>query len=773
MYCTHCGHPLTAHGRFCTHCGHPVPAYSDEQLEELSPEGGKASEVPPESPPEPPPDMDIPETPTEPPEEPPAPPEEPEPADADSPPPPEEPESPEEAPPPESEPEPEPESKPEPEPEPEPESKPESEPEPEPEPEPKPKKRKWLWVAIGAAAVVLIVGVVLVLFFNAQNRAYRDAMHRAEDAWVLQAYSAVIDAYEDALEIKPDKAEPVLGMAKAYICLEDYGTAETLLSRLGLGPQDAGYELQEQLLSLAKLAWIQPQVDGGSFPTVWVSFETPESFALAEDHFTIVEGEQTQELAECQSEAGQFRLSYEAPESFVSEEVRTITVQATVEEATVTFTVDYTTPYFAEAYLSLITTDVSEYPLVRTYFQIVDETGTPLTQLDAGAFQLRERVQGGEFLAREVKSAFLLEENAGLNISLAADKSGSISYEDLDDIQRIMSSFVRQLNFTVGDRAEILAFDDIVQQMCFYTGDINLLLGGIGNMSPGGLTAFYDAVYDGITNSALQGGARCVIAFTDGIDNASLHSSQEVVSCANEKQVPVYIIGVGSEVEADTLRSMAEQTGGQYWHIDDLYDLEAIFQAVYTEQMQLYVVEYESDSSLDAYLSRDLEVRVKGEECRGMESFTFTPVHSLTPEQRDRSERYELVKGAYSWEEADQMCREMGGHLATITSQQEMDTVVDLLESEGLKYTWLGGYTSYDEYGQVYGHWVTGEPFDFEAWTETEPSRVDADGVSEWYIMLWYLPDYGGWSWNDQRNYPFPASTKLENSAGFVCEFEI
>lgn len=738
MYCTHCGHPLTAHGRFCTHCGHPVPAYSDEQLEELGPESAAPSDSPPEEPPE-----------------------------ALSKDPPEEPEPPEDIPP----------SKPEP--EPEPESNAESEPEPafesasEPEPEPKKPKRKWLWLAMGAAAVVLIVSVVLVLFFNAQNRAYRDAMRRAEDAWALQAYSAVIDAYEDALEVKPNKAEPVLGMAKAYICLSDYGTAETLLSRLGLGPQDAGYELQEQLLSLAKLAWIQPQVDGGSFPAVRVSFETPENFALAEDHFTILEGGETQEPVECRSEEGQLLLSYEAPESFVSEEVRSITVEVTVEEATVTFTADYQTPYFAEATLSLITTDVSDYPLVRTYFQIADESGTPLTGLDTDAFLLEERIQGGGYLAREVKAAFLLEENAGLNISLAADKSSSISYDDLEAIQSVMSSFVRQLNFTVGDRAEILAFDDIVQQMCFYTGDLSLLLGGIENMSPGGLTAFYDAVYDGITNSALQGGARCVIAFTDGMDNASLHSAREVITYANDKQVPVYIIGVGSEVETDTLRTMAGQTGGQYWHIDTLYDLEAIFQAVYTEQMQLYVVEYESDETLDAYLSRDIEVRVKGEACRGMAAFSFTPVRSLTAEQRNRSERYALVKGAYSWEEADQICREMGGHLATITSQQEMDTIVSLLEDEGLKYTWLGGYTSYDEDGQVYGHWVTGEPFDFEAWTETEPSRVDADGVAEWYIMLWYLPDYGGWSWNDQRNYPFPASTKLENSAGFVCEFEI
>lgn len=642
----------------------------------------------------------------------------------------------------------------------------------EEKPAPAKKKQTPLLIAIGVVAVALIACIALFVNMNTENGAYRDAMRSAEDAMKSGDYALAIDFYQTALELKPDKTEPVLGMAKAYLCLGDYAEAEALLTDLEIPEGEKGYDLRRKLLTLIRLAGTSLQVDAGAFPEITVIVEDTGDFALEKKDFAILEGDESRTIDEAQETGSGIRLTYEAEESFLSEEARGVSLVVTVEEVQLILEGDYITPYFEEAHLSMVTTDVSEYPKVRVYFQITDADGDPLTNLSASSFVVKERVEGGQFLAREVKDAFILEENAGLNISLAADKSGSISFSDLEKIKRVMSDFVRQLNFRVGDRAEILSFDDIVQQMCFYTNDLTLLLNGIDNMSPGDCTAFYDAVYDGVTNSALQGGARCVVAFTDGMDNASEHSANEVVSYAISKQVPVYIIGVGGSVETQTLRSMATQTGGQYWHIDDLYDLEVIFNQVYAEQMQLYVVEYESDKSLDPYLTRDLTIRVDGGSCRGEESFTFTPVRSLTEEEKSRSTRYELVKGVYSWEEADQKCRDMGGHLATITSQSEMDTLTKMLEDNDLKYAWLGGYTSYDENDNVYGHWVTGEDFSYEAWTVNEPSRVDADGVSEWYIMLWYLPDYGGWSWNDQRNYPFPANVKLEKSAAFICEYE-
>ena len=100
-----------------------------------------------------------------------------------------------------------------------------------------------------------------------------------------------------------------------------------------------------------------------------------------------------------------------------------------------------------------------------------------------------------------------------------------------------------------------------------------------------------------------------------------------------------------------------------------------------------------------------------------------------------------------------------------------MDTIIKLAEKAGYKYLWLGGYTSYDYDGSVFGHWITGEDFTYECWGPGEPSRVDLDGTEEYYIMLWYIPSMGGWNWNDQRNSTVDAGFH-QGKIAYVCEWE-
>ena len=136
--------------------------------------------------------------------------------------------------------------------------------------------------------------------------------------------------------------------------------------------------------------------------------------------------------------------------------------------------------------------------------------------------------------------------------------------------------------------------------------------------------------------------------------------------------------------------------------------------------------------------------------------------------------QYEVVKAAVSWEEASARCEAMGGHLATITSAAEMDQLSQIASDAGLTYVWIGGYTSIDPLTQeIYGHWVTAEPFDYEHWSTGEPSHVDkSDGVDERYLMLWNIPSLGGWSWNDQRNNPLDIAPKMADAMGYICEYD-
>ncbi len=143
------------------------------------------------------------------------------------------------------------------------------------------------------------------------------------------------------------------------------------------------------------------------------------------------------------------------------------------------------------------------------------------------------------------------------------------------------------------------------------------------------------------------------------------------------------------------------------------------------------------------------------------------------PEEPVYRSSYTLVKEAVTWAEAVERCEEMGGHLATITSREEEQKIIDLAEAQGVRYIWLGGYTSADESGNVRGHWITGEDFSaYQHWSSEEPSGKDLDGTAEDCIMLWNIERLGGWCWNDQRNDPVSVMASMGKDMGFVCEYE-
>ena len=59
---------------------------------------------------------------------------------------------------------------------------------------------------------------------------------------------------------------------------------------------------------------------------------------------------------------------------------------------------------------------------------------------------------------------------------------------------------------------------------------------------------------------------------------------------------------------------MAVFTNGAYWSIESWNaELAEIFNDIYERQKELYVVEYKSDSSMDMYLKRDLQVGISTE----------------------------------------------------------------------------------------------------------------------------------------------------------------
>lgn len=100
-----------------------------------------------------------------------------------------------------------------------------------------------------------------------------------------------------------------------------------------------------------------------------------------------------------------------------------------------------------------------------------------------------------------------------------------------------------------------------------------------------------------------------------------------------------------------------------------------------------------------------------------------------------------------------------------------MDKVSKLAQKAGLKFCWIGGYTEVDDNDNVYGTWITGEPFSYQKWYPGEPSRNDMDGTPESYLMMWYLKNK--WTWNDQRDDVLSSGLDyFKGNLGYICEYE-
>lgn len=81
--------------------------------------------------------------------------------------------------------------------------------------------------------------------------------------------------------------------------------------------------------------------------------------------------------------------------------------------------------------------------------------------------------------------------------------------------------------------------------------------------------------------------------------------------------------------------------------------------------------------------------------------------------------RYRIFDASLTWEEAEQYCEGLGGHLITVTSAAEQDIVEELLNNGDRNSYWLGGQLDEDSAWR----WITAESFDYSNWASGQPDN--------------------------------------------------
>jgi len=115
---------------------------------------------------------------------------------------------------------------------------------------------------------------------------------------------------------------------------------------------------------------------------------------------------------------------------------------------------------------------------------------------------------------------------------------------------------------------------------------------------------------------------------------------------------------------------------------------------------------------------------------------------------------YKIFTEKLSWFDAYTYCNNLGGHLVTITSEEEQTFVETYLNSQNFTSSaWIGAYTD-----GVKWQWITDEEFDYTNWLAGEPNCQS--GI-EFFAHI-DLSKFG--EWND-----LPPL----NTIYFICEWEV
>ncbi len=102
---------------------------------------------------------------------------------------------------------------------------------------------------------------------------------------------------------------------------------------------------------------------------------------------------------------------------------------------------------------------------------------------------------------------------------------------------------------------------------------------------------------------------------------------------------------------------------------------------------------------------------------------------------------YAIVDYKTDWFTAKEYCEQLGGHLVTITSEDEEQAIIPLYRYK--EYYFTGGYTEDHETWK----WITGETFEYSNWAPGEPNNVG--GVETVIHLNRFEEVFPNSGWND------------------------
>ena len=195
---------------------------------------------------------------------------------------------------------------------------------------------------------------------------------------------------------------------------------------------------------------------------------------------------------------------------------------------------------------------------------------------------------------------------APVSFAILLDVSGSMRIADKLERAKQMIQRLVALRRRGDDFALFTFSDEEVRVVANFSADPGPMLRQLLFLKPEGKTALYDAVIQ-TSNELLSGRntKKAILLFTDGVDNASEMTTDDVQRVVQNQSVPVYAIGMKNasyselseqerrELSLSTLDLLAQGSGGRMFLASGDEDLRPLAEAIDGELRRQYLLGFE------------------------------------------------------------------------------------------------------------------------------------------------------------------------------------
>lgn len=249
--------------------------------------------------------------------------------------------------------------------------------------------------------------------------------------------------------------------------------------------------------------------------------------------------------------------------------------------------------------------------LITLTVTVTDTYGRYVSGLTKNAFTLLDQK-----IPQEI--TYFSDEDSPVSVGVIFDVSGSMSGEKVRKAREALSKFIQTSHNS--DEYFLIGFNSRAQLLLDKTRDGNAVLDKLMFVETRNNTALYDACYLGVEK--VQRGAhpkRALLLISDGQDNNSRYTFNELRRLLKESDVVLYGIGILSGSDAGSalgmegqgiLDELANVSGGKAFFPRSAVEMDDIFEQIALELRHQYSIGYKPNNFVNDGKWHKIKVKV-------------------------------------------------------------------------------------------------------------------------------------------------------------------